>query len=116
MANDGAGYVDLMVLVAGLQADIFGIPTAKFDKDASRYHQAVYTRKRLDLLKAIDNALAPLFMGQLKNVHKRCVATFRTELVDGLKGEGYDFGKVVKEAGGRVEKDFIERAQGGYFG
>ncbi|KAJ9125042.1 hypothetical protein QFC24_002976 [Naganishia onofrii] len=89
---------------------------AKFDKDASRYHQAVYMRKRLDLLKAIDNALAPLFMGQLKNVHKRCVATFRTELVDGLKGEGYDFGKVVKEAGGRVEKDFIERAQGGYFG
>ncbi|KAJ9104579.1 Dynamin-like GTPase that mediates homotypic ER fusion [Naganishia friedmannii] len=97
--------------LGGMMNDWRTTALAKFDKDASRYHQAVYTRKRLDLLKAIDNALAPLFMGQLKNVHKRCVATFRTELVDGLKGEGYDFGKVVKEIARRVEKDFIERAE-----
>lgn len=84
----------------------------KFDKDASRYHQGVYSRKRLDLIKAIDTALSPLFMGQLKNVHKRCVATFRTDLLNGLKGDGHDFGALVKQVGERVEKEFIEGAQG----
>lgn len=84
----------------------------KFDKDASRYHQGVYSRKRLELIKAIDTALSPLFMGQLKNVHKRCVATFRTDLLNGLKGDGHDFGALVKQVGARVEKEFIDGAQG----
>jgi hypothetical protein len=86
--------------------------TGKFDKDASRYHQGVYSRKRLDLIKAIDSALSPLFMGQLKNVHKRCVATFRTDLLNGLKGDNHDFGALVKQVGAHVEKEFIQGAQG----
>lgn len=87
-------------------------PTGKFDKDASRYHQGVYSRKRLDLIKAIDTALSPLFMGQLKNVHKRCVAKFRTDLLNGLKVEGHDFGALVKQVGERVEKEFVDGAKG----
>jgi hypothetical protein len=51
-------------------------------------------------------------MGQLKNLHKRCVAKFRTDLLDGLKGEGHDFGALVKEVGARVEKEFKDGAQG----
>jgi hypothetical protein len=38
-------------------------------------------------------------MGQLKNMHKRCVAKFRSELLSGLKGEGHDFGALVQEIG-----------------
>jgi hypothetical protein len=96
-----------------IQTNHFPLP-GKFDKDASRYHQGVYSRKRLDLTKAIDSALSPLFMGQLKNLHKRCVAKFRTDLLDGLKGEGHDFGALVMEVGARVEKEFKEGAEGKY--
>jgi len=42
---------------------------ARFDKDASRYHAGVYARKRADLVVQLDNALGPLFFGQLKNLH-----------------------------------------------
>lgn len=51
-------------------------------------------------------------MGQLKNVHKRCVAKFRSDLLNGLKGEGHDFGALVKQVGERVEKEFVTGAQG----
>ena len=51
-------------------------------------------------------------MGQLKNMHKRCVAKFRSELLSGLKGEGHDFGALVQEIGSRVEKEFVAGAQG----
>ncbi|KAI5454161.1 Dynamin-like GTPase that mediates homotypic ER fusion [Naganishia albida] len=97
--------------LGGMMNDWRATALSKFDKDASRYHQGVYSRKRLDLIKAIDTALSPLFMGQLKNVHKRCVATFRTDLLNGLKGDGHDFGALVKQVGERVEKEFIEGAQ-----
>lgn len=51
-------------------------------------------------------------MGQLKNVHKRCVANFRSDLLNGLKGEGHDFGALVKQVAERVEKQFVTGAQG----
>ncbi|KAJ7497744.1 RHD3/Sey1 [Mycena latifolia] len=74
---------------------------ARYDRDASRYHQGVYARKRTDLLAALDAALSPLFLGQLKNLHKTCLVAFKNELLDGLRGEGYNFGDVVFAARGR---------------
>ncbi|KAJ6489560.1 RHD3/Sey1 [Mycena vitilis] len=70
----------------------------RYDRDASRYHQVVYKRKRADLIAALDSALSPLFLGQLKNLHKTCLVAFKKEMLDGLKGEGYNFAHVVSAA------------------
>ncbi|KAJ7646846.1 RHD3/Sey1 [Roridomyces roridus] len=70
----------------------------RYDRDASRYHQGVYKRKRADLLAALDSVLSPLFLGQLKNLHKTCLVAFKKEMLDGLHGEGYNFADVVSAA------------------
>ncbi|KAJ7873867.1 RHD3/Sey1 [Mycena olivaceomarginata] len=70
----------------------------RYDRDASRYHQGVYKRKRADLIAALDAALSPLFLGQLKNLHKTCLVAFKKEMLDGLHGEGYSFADVVATA------------------
>ncbi|KAF7321941.1 Protein SEY1 [Mycena kentingensis (nom. inval.)] len=71
---------------------------ARYDRDASRYHQGVYKRKRGDLVAALDAVLTPLFLGQLKNLHKSCLVAFKKEMLDGLHGEGYNFADVVSKA------------------
>ncbi|KAJ7071965.1 RHD3/Sey1 [Mycena amicta] len=70
----------------------------RYDRDASRYHQGVYKRKRADLVAALDSVLTPLFLGQLKNLHKTCLVAFKKEMLDGLHGEGYNFAEVVSKA------------------
>lgn len=70
----------------------------RYDRDASRYHQGVYKRKRADLIAALDATLSPLFLGQLKNLHKTCLVAFKKEMLDGLHGEGYSFADVVLAA------------------
>jgi hypothetical protein len=71
---------------------------ARYDRDASRYHPGVYARKRTDLLAALDGVLSPLFLGQLKNLHKMCLVAFKSEMLAALRGEGYDFADVVSQA------------------
>jgi hypothetical protein len=83
----------------------------RYDRDASRYHQGVYKRKRQDLLTTIDTLLSPLFLGQLKNLHKSCLVQFKKEMQDGLKGEEYNFAEVVRLARGRCEGRFREGAE-----
>ncbi|KAH9948961.1 protein SEY1 [Amylocystis lapponica] len=83
----------------------------RYDRDASRYHQGVYKRKRVDLLSVIDSTLSPLFVGQLKNLHKTCLVTFKSEMQDGMRGEGYNFADVVAAARERCQKRFVETAQ-----
>lgn len=85
--------------------------SARFDKDGSRYHQGVYSRKRADLLAQLDAALAALFLGQLKNLHKQALASFKRELGDGLKGEAYSFADVVAGARSACETRFVEGAE-----
>lgn len=79
---------------------------AQYDRDASRYHQGVYKRKRGELLGQLNSVLSPLFLGQLKNLHKEVLTTFRRELKDELRGEHYHFGEVVSRARERLEKRF----------
>lgn len=81
-------------------------PSAKFDKDASRYHQEVYKRKRTDLLEKLNSTLSPFFLGQLKNLHKAVLAQFRAAVLDRLKGEGYDFKDVVEGERANAENKF----------
>jgi hypothetical protein len=68
-------------------------------------------RKRADLLASLDSVLSPLFLGQLKNLHKSCLLEFKKALSDGLKGEGYNFAEVVKRANARCEGRFEECAR-----
>lgn len=84
---------------------------ARYDRDASRYHQGVYQRKRSDLIASLDSTLSPLFLGQLKNLHKTCLVAFKKEMMDGLKGEEYNFADVVKSARQKCEKRFAEAAK-----
>ncbi|KAF9004417.1 root hair defective 3 GTP-binding protein [Hymenopellis radicata] len=64
----------------------------RYDRDASRYHQGVYKRKRL------------------KNLHKLCLSSFKKELLDSLKGEEYNFAEVVKSARETWETKFESAA------
>ncbi|KAF7966477.1 hypothetical protein HWV62_43561 [Athelia sp. TMB] len=79
---------------------------ARYDRDASRYHQGVYKRKRADLIASLDSTLSPLFLGQLKNLHKTCLVQFKKEMLDGLKGDDYSFADVVSNARERCEARF----------
>jgi hypothetical protein len=84
---------------------------SRYDRDASRYHKGVYTRKRTDLLAALDNVLTPLFHGQLKNLHKSCLVTFKQEMLDGMRGEEYNFAEIVAGARERCESKFSAAAK-----
>ena len=86
----------------------------RFDREASRYHAGVYKAKRSNLIAQLHSTLSPLFLGQLKNLHKQSVTTFRNAVLDGVKGEGYDFGLVVKAARGQSEGAFTSGASGPY--
>lgn len=83
----------------------------RYDREASRYHKAVYARKRTDLTVALESILSPLFLGQLKNLHKLCLVQFKKALLEGLKGEEYDFGDVVMKARGKWEGRFENGAK-----
>lgn len=83
----------------------------RYDRDASRYHKGVYTRKRADLISVIDSTLSPLFLGQLKNLHKLSLVTFKKELLEGLKGEDYNFGEVVTRVTKKCEDTFSSGAK-----
>lgn len=97
--------------LGGMMEDWRTTAMAKFDKDASRYHAGVYAKKRADLIAAVDSALSPLFLGQLKNLHKQAVAKFREDVVSGIKsGDSYDFGAIVREAKDKAERDFVSAA------
>ncbi|KZT40769.1 root hair defective 3 GTP-binding protein [Sistotremastrum suecicum HHB10207 ss-3] len=84
---------------------------SRYDRDASRYHNGVYSRKRAELLAAIDSSLLPLFVGQLKNIHKAVLVEFKSELALGLQGESYNFAEVVSSAKAKSETNFSEGAK-----
>ena len=83
----------------------------RYDREASRYHPGVYQRKRADLIAALDSTLSPLFLGQLKNLHKSCLVAFKQEMLEGLGREGYNFAEVVVKAREGCEGAFREAAQ-----
>lgn len=71
----------------------------------------MYKRKRADLVGVLDSTLSPLFLGQLKNLHKACLGNYKKEMLEGMRGEGYNFAEVVTVARSRLEKRFLEAAQ-----
>lgn len=91
------------------------IALARFDRDASRYHSGVYTKKRVDLVAVLHAALNPLFLGHVKNLHKSVLKDFRKGLEEGLKGREYDFGEIVRKGREKAELSFKEGAEGAFF-
>lgn len=91
-----------------LYTPLISFLSARYDRDASRYHQAVYKRKRADLISVLDSTLSPLFLGQLKNLHKSCLVAFKKEMHEGMRGEGYNFAEVVTAVRARCEKNFVD--------
>jgi protein SEY1 len=87
----------------------FGI--VRYDHDASGYHKDIYGRKRRDLVAALDATLSPLFLGQLKNLHKSCLVVFTQELLEGLWGDNYNFADVVGKARETCEEVFTTGAK-----
>ena len=83
---------------------------AAFDRDASRYHAAVYQRKRAELLAKMHASLSPLFLGQLKNLHKSVLKQYRADISTGLKADGYDFASVIETARTDAESTFRSSA------
>lgn len=59
----------------------------------------------------MDSILSPLFIGQLKNLHKLCLVTFKSDIVDGQRGEGYSFADIVSRAREHSETTFTRGAQ-----
>ena len=84
---------------------------ARYDREASRYHQGVYKRKRADLVGTLDSMLSPLFLGQLKNLHKAALVSFKAVIVAGLKVDGYNFADVVTKARAGAEALFSDGAR-----
>lgn len=93
------------------ETDLWGRNAETFDTAASRYHSAVYSRKRLELLSKLNSTLSPFFLAQLKNLHKTVLKEFRKSIQEGLKGEGYDFAEVVKGTKETAENDFVKGAK-----
>ena len=84
---------------------------ARYDQNASRYHQGVYQRKRADLIGVMESTLSPLFLGQLKNLHKLCLVSFKREMLDGLRGESYNFAEIVSGGRSKFEESFLTGAK-----
>lgn len=69
-------------------------------------------RKRTEVAKAIEISLMPLYLGQLKNLHKKQQVAFKNDLEAALKKEGSDFAVADKECRTRAEKAFVNGAEG----
>ncbi|KAF9186847.1 Dynamin-like GTPase that mediates homotypic ER fusion [Haplosporangium sp. Z 767] len=91
--------------------DIRGVAMKSFDKDASRYHAEVYKRKRSDMLTKANSMLEAYFLGQLKNLHKKAVTLFSTNLQQALRQEGAEFSAVATGAKKEALDYFLRGAQ-----
>ncbi|KAI8630863.1 RHD3/Sey1 [Xylariaceae sp. FL1651] len=71
-----------------------------FETQASRYHKAVYARKRTELEGKVDQRLKALYQGQLSAAHKSGVASFSDAVSGAVKagqksGAAYEFAEIV---------------------
>lgn len=71
----------------------------------------MYKRKRADLVGVMESTLSPLFLGQLKNLHKSCLLAFKKDMLDGMKGETYNFAEIVNTARTKYEGIFLSSSQ-----
>ncbi len=87
-----------------------------FETQASRYHKAVYARKRTELEGKIDQRLKTLYQGQLTAAHKSGVASFSDAVSGAVKagqksGATYEFAEIVAAAKGTCLDQFKTELQ-----
>ncbi|KAI9253274.1 RHD3/Sey1 [Helicostylum pulchrum] len=82
-----------------------------FDKNASRYHQGVYEKKRSEMLTKLNIQLNVLFVGQLKNLHKKAILTFDENLKAELKKPNYNFAVAVETCLKNSQELFLNGAK-----
>lgn len=85
---------------------------AAFDKNASRYHQGVYQKKRVEMLTKLNTQLNVLFVGQLKNLHKKAIVMFDESLKSELKKPNYNFAVAVESCLKTATDYFLTGAKG----
>jgi len=85
---------------------------AAFDKSASRYHQGVYQKKRAEMLTKLNTQLNVLFVGQLKNLHKKSIVMFDENLKTELKKPNYNFAVAVENCLKTATDYFLTGAKG----
>ncbi|CAJ2511075.1 Uu.00g067000.m01.CDS01 [Anthostomella pinea] len=88
-----------------------------FETQASRYHKAVYARKRTELEGKIDQRLKTLYHGQLIAAHKSGVTTFSDAVSGAVKtgqksGGAYEFAEIVESEKTKTLERFKKEAQG----
>jgi hypothetical protein len=59
----------------------------------------------------MDATLSPLFLGQLKNLHKASLGAFKRDVTEGLQGTDYSYADVVGRAREAAETSFIDGAK-----
>ena len=59
----------------------------------------------------MESNLSPLFLGQLKNLHKLCLVSFKREMLEALRGESYNFAEIVSGGRSKFEKAFLTGAK-----
>jgi len=59
----------------------------------------------------MESTLSPLFLGQLKNLHKSCLVSFKREMLEGMRGENYSFADIVGYARSKFEQLFLTGAK-----
>lgn len=81
---------------------------ASFDLAASRYHNGVYQRKRVEFLAKMNTSLSPLYLAHLKSLAKSIIKKFQSQLIHELKtGSGArDFKDVVDGQMDSAKKEF----------
>ncbi|KAI8139063.1 RHD3/Sey1 [Fennellomyces sp. T-0311] len=82
-----------------------------FDKNASRYHQGVYEKKRKDMLIKLNTQLNVFFVGQLKNLHKKAITMFEENLKAELKKPSYNFASAVESCLKEADELFVSGAK-----
>ncbi|KAI7866873.1 RHD3/Sey1 [Spinellus fusiger] len=82
-----------------------------FDKNASRYHQAVYQKKRADMLTKLNTQLNVYCVGQLKNLHKKAMAMFDESIKTELAKPSYNFAHVVESSLKAANDYFVDGAK-----
>ncbi|GAA6060069.1 hypothetical protein JCM10212_003030 [Sporobolomyces blumeae] len=97
--------------LGSLMAGAIQVALASYDTAASRYHPGVYSRQRVELVSKLHSTLHPLFLSQLKNVHKRALRQYRVSIEHSLKQDGYDFAQVVQKARAKAEAEFDDEAR-----
>jgi hypothetical protein len=88
-----------------------------FETQASRYHKAVYTRKRAELEGKVDTRLKTLYHGQLSGAHKAGATSFSEAVSSAVKtgqksGGSYDFADIVEQEKKKALEFFKKEALG----